>query len=312
VSIKQKLLLGLTGLLIVFSPFIIGKVLLSLSLMSLKSSSQLSVTYESAYTNALTGKVKLQGVTLTRPVPNFVNVEVTKVDIDLDISKTLFGPARFTSLKLEGLEGRVIRNNVSVPFQFSRVLLKDFAPSELVEGALFNSEVSGQVWESSIEVTSQNMTISSLPIDKLNTLFDNPITGFKYGLLSISTLSGWDVEEPKYTTQLRIRLSGLKAEVPDTITGLEKLLASQLVAYVNRQKSLSFEAPTQLNREKFNGNDQHDFNYVFQTIGSSMIDALPSQFSNVKRSQNVSSNPLNLSDKHIQSIQKKLQSLLGE
>lgn len=306
------LLLGLLLIGCILSPFIIGKALLRLSISSLKSSSQLEVTYTSAYANAFTGTVELRGVSITRPIPDFVDVTIPTVNIDLDTRKAVFGTTLFSTLELEGLEGRVISQNVSVPFEFSSVILKNFSPDHLVEGALFNSEVSGRVWSSSISITSQNITLSSLPIAEINALFDTPLTGFRSGLLSLSTLSRWAVKDTHYSTQLRIRLSGHKAEVPDNLSQLERLIASQLVAYVNRQKSLTFDAPITLDRSQLKGNAQHDFKIVFETIGTSMIEALPSQLSTVKGRDNISANPLNLSDKHIQSIQKKLQLFLND
>lgn len=309
---RRALIIVLCLLLFFLLPTILGKLLLSQSLSSIHSSTQLSINYDSAKVNTLKGVVMLKNVSITRSLPDFVDVSIPTVDLKIDILTTLSGQTQLKFVRLEGLEGRIISNNVSIPFQFTKVFLHDFSPDHVVEGLLFKSDISGHIWESSIAVSSENLTISSLPILHLNTLLNDPITGFRSGLLSISTVSNWAVEGHHYRTRLQIRLSGHQAEVPSYMTGIEKLLASQLVAYVNRQKSLSFEAPVQLDRSRLNGNSQHDFNYVFQTIGTSMIDTLPSQLANIKGNQHVNSNPLNLSDKHIQSIQKKLQSFLSD
>jgi hypothetical protein len=308
----RKRLLLVTGLILISSSFFLGNVLLKTALSSLESSSQLKVSYEEASINPFTGKVSLLDVSIQRPLPDFVDVAIPTLNIDIDISRTLGGSVYFDSVEMNQLNGRVITKNIPVPFTFSKCSLENFSPDHLVDGVLFNSAISGYIWQSNIEITSRNMTISPLPIDQLNRLFDSPITGFRSGLLSIATLSNWEVVDHTHSATLQIRLSGHRAFVPDSFSGLERLFASQLVAYVNRQKSMDFTAPIKLDRSTFTGDITQDFTSLFQTIGNSMIETLPSQFSNIKGSRHVNSNPLNLSNKHIQSIQEKLQSFLNE
>lgn len=310
-SLSKRLLL-LAGLCLITLSFLMGKILLSTSLSTLERTSQLSVTYAEASVNPFTGTALLTDVSITRPLPDFVDAKIPTLSLDINVVHTLRNSLQFTSVDLDGLSGRIISNNIAIPFSFSEVTLTNFFPDQLVDGILFNSSIIGHIWESSIAISSHNMTISSLPIEQLNTLLDSPITGFKSGLLSITTLKDWKVDGSRHHSPLQIRLSGHKAEVPKSLSALEKLVASQLVAYVNRQRSLSFQAPIVLDRASFNGDIDHDFSHLFETIGSSMIESLPSQLANVKGSRHVNKNPLNLSDKHIQSIQQKLQSFLSE
>ncbi len=249
--------------------------LLTLSRYYISRNFGIQIHSEQLDIHPLSRSLSLQLIQVHRDIPNFLDIQ----------AKNLHFNIKTKTLDIQILEGRIISQNIAIPFNFDRILMSPIRPNHLVNDLFFNSTIEGSIWESDVAITPQGFNLSFIPIDKINTLFDNALVLFSKGDLGIKTLSPWEKDGTLYTTQLQISVRNFKTRMPDGISGFQKIIVKQLLTYLKQKGTLLIDIPFQINPTHFNGQSAHDFDYVFKQLGLSLSKTVPRMFFKVNDAQ---------------------------
>ena len=254
--------------------------------------------YKESTVSLLKGSTHLKDVSFTRALPDFLDIEAKNLALSLKDS----------SLVLSDVSGRLITQNISIPFQFETFQLSTLYPSALVEELFFKSTIKGEIWESNIDITPVTFNLNTIPIDKLNTLFDDPLSLFSKGFLSVHSTQGWLQEGTRYSTRVQITIQNFDLRLPKSLSHLEKILVSQLFNYLREKEGLVVDVPILIDTADFTGDTTQDFIFMFKQLGTQLVKTLPHTFFESRTFSK--SNIFNLTDKQIQVLEENLIELI--